>query len=64
MGYDVVPQTGYPFEIRLGCGIRWQPGRLSVRLTATNVGACRLRSAPASIRTWIWVSTRWTMPSC
>jgi aldose 1-epimerase len=40
MGCDVVPQTGYPFEIRLRLRYSVAAGAgLSVRLTATNVGA-------------------------
>jgi len=40
MGHDVVPQTGYPFEIRLRLRYTVAAGTgLTVRLTATNIGS-------------------------
>jgi len=40
MGFDVVPQTGYPFQIRLRLRYSVAAGSgLSVRLEATNVGS-------------------------
>jgi len=38
MGHDVVPQTGYPFPIRLRLRYSVGPGGLAVELTASNLG--------------------------
>jgi len=39
MGYDVVPQTGYPFEVRLRLRYSVSADGLTVRLTAENSGS-------------------------
>jgi aldose 1-epimerase len=39
MGYDVVPQTGYPFEIRLRLRYSVAADGLTVHLTAGNIGS-------------------------
>jgi aldose 1-epimerase len=39
MGYDLVPQTGYPFELRLRLRYSVSAGGLAVRLTAGNIGS-------------------------
>lgn len=39
LGLDLTPQPGYPFHLRLVVGYRLGPGGLTVRQTATNIGA-------------------------
>jgi aldose 1-epimerase len=39
IGHDLVPQTGYPFEIRLRLRYSVSAGGLTVRLTASNIGS-------------------------
>lgn len=39
LGLDLPPQPGFPFQLRLAVGYRLGPAGLSVRQTATNIGA-------------------------
>lgn len=39
LGLDLPPQPGYPFQLRLAVGYRLGPAGLTVRQTATNIGA-------------------------